>query len=672
MTQIAKPVAAKFMPEIRKAQAAYIVDGLPSTLTFNAFIAFSAALLTTIGYGLILPIVAWLAVLMGTLIMRDVARRRLLRFHWIETQPAYALRVLVGGAFLSGLVWAALPYCIPDFRITSTGGLVFLAMIGISAGAILRGIGHSAVSLAFALPLQLSLLVCLIFNVDGIFSSLMIIDVLALMLVMVRSSQSAESVFISNVLSKLEATALAQSLGMANEEILQQNARLETLANRDTTTGLANRAYFNGRLLGDIAQASVGGVEVALLIVDLDRFKSINDTLGHSAGDAVLREVGRRLVDVVEDEGLIARLGGDEFAVLVSGPDARERAAACAARFAESSAVPIAYSGAQSVVGVSMGLAAYPAHAQSAEELLACADMAVYDAKARGRRQIREFDPVLKEQADRLRLIEQDLEHAIVSGQIEVWFQPQVLLESGEISGFEALVRWYHPHIGFISPPEIISAAQSMHLAEKLTGYITAGVCRMLNRLPGLDLPDATVALNVSPREFALYSVADMLELITSQHGINPSRLEIEITEEAILDTEGAGEQLKRLENAGYKLAVDDFGMGHSSLAYLISLKIDRLKIDRSFAKDVAASRGNQKLIAALVGLGRALSLDIVIEGVETEDDAAVLATLGCRIAQGYHFARPMPPEALVAWILARRPENEPEPEKKRKRKVFA
>ncbi|PZU87666.1 MAG: GGDEF-domain containing protein [Shinella sp.] len=671
MTQIAKPVAAKFLPEIRKAQAAYIVDGLPATLLFNLIIACSAALLTSLGHGLSPSVVVWLLVQLGTLGMRGVARNRLLRFHWVETQPVYALRVLVGGAFFSGLVWASLPYAIPGFSVVSTGALVFLMMIGISAGSILRGIGHSTVSLAFSLPLQVSLLLCLL-RIEGVFSTLMIINVIALIVVMVRSSRSAEKVFISNVLSKLEATELVQSLGIANEEILQQNARLETLANRDTTTGLANRAYFNGRLLGDIAKASVSGSEVALLIVDLDRFKSINDTLGHSAGDAVLREVGRRLIDVVEDEGLIARLGGDEFAVLISGPDARDRAVACAARFAEASSHPIAFSGAQSVVGISMGLAAYPAHAQSAEELLACADMAVYEAKARGRRQLREFDPGLKEQADRLRLIEQDLEQAILSGQIEVWFQPQVLLESGEISGFEALVRWYHPHVGFISPPEIISAAQSMHMAEKLTGYITTGVCRMLNRLPGLDLPDATVALNVSPREFALYSVADMLELITSQHGINPSRLEIEITEEAILDTEGAGEQLKRLENAGYKLAVDDFGMGHSSLAYLISLKIDRLKIDRSFAKDVAASRGNQKLIAALVGLGQALSLDIVIEGVETDDDAAVLATLGCRIAQGYHFARPMPPEALVAWILARRSDDKPEPEKKRKRKVFA
>lgn len=671
MTQIAKPAAAKFLPEIRTAQAVYIVDGLSATLVFNAVIACSAALLATVGYGLSLSVVVWLVILLGTLAIRGVARNRLLRFRWVETRPEYALRVLVGGALISGLVWAVLPYCIPGFEITGTGALVFLVMIGISAGSILRGIGHSGVSLAFSLPLQVSLLLCLL-GIDGIFSSLMMINVIALMAVMVRSSRSAEAVFISNVLSKLEATELVQSLGIANDEILQQNARLETLANRDTTTGLANRMYFNGRLLGDIAQASVRGGEVALLIVDLDRFKSINDTLGHSAGDAVLREVGRRLVGIVGDDGLIARLGGDEFAVLISGPDARDRAAAWATRFAEASTVPISFGGAQSAIGISMGLAAYPAHAHSAEELLACADMSVYEAKARGRRQLREFDPGLKEQADRLRLIEQELEQAILSGQIEVWFQPQVLLETGEISGFEALVRWHHPHIGFISPPEIISAAQSMHLAEKLTGYITAGVCRMLNRLPDLDLPDATVALNVSPREFALYSVADMLELITSQHGINPSRLEIEITEEAILDTEGAGEQLKRLENAGYKLAVDDFGMGHSSLAYLISLKIDRLKIDRSFAKDVAASRGNQKLIAALVGLGHALSLDIVIEGVETEEDAAVLAKLGCRIAQGYYFARPMPPEALVAWILARKPEDRPEPEKKRKRKVLA
>ncbi len=654
MTQNAKPIAAKFLPEIRKAQATHLVEGLPATLSFNALISASTAVLAFIAHGASLSVSLWFAVLLGTLALRLVACRRLLRFHWIETRPEYALRVLVGGAFLSGLAWAALPYCVPGFDLSNIGGLLILVMIGISAGSILRGIGDTRVALTFSLPIHLSILLALL-NIGGIFSALMTINVLGMMLVMIRSSRSAEAVFISNIVSKLEATELAQSLAIANDEILQQNARLETLANRDTTTGLANRMYFNGRLLGDIAEASVKGGEVALLIIDLDRFKSINDTLGHSAGDAVLREVGRRLSEIVGNDGLIARLGGDEFAVVTTGPDACDRALAHAGRLIEASGAPIAYGGAQSVVGLSMGLAAFPTHAQSAEELLACADMAVYEAKAKGRRQLQEFDPGLKEQADRLRLIEQDLEQAILSGHIEVWFQPQVRLDSGEISGFEALVRWYHPHIGFISPPEIISAAQSMHLAEKLTGHIAAAVCRMLNRLPGLGLPDATVALNISPREFALYSVADMLELVTCQHGINPARLEIEITEEAILDTEGAGEQLKRLETAGYKLAVDDFGMGHSSLAYLISLKIDRLKIDRSFARGVAGSRANQDLIAALVGLGSALSLDIVIEGVETEEDAAILGMLGCRIAQGYHFARPMPVESLLGWIAGHR-----------------
>lgn len=656
MNQHDLPINSKFLPAIRRAQASHILQGLSSTLVFNAAISLSASIIVAISRGLQTGLLAWSATIALVLAYRVFSAARLRRFNYVESHPDYALRLVSFGAFLTGITWAALPFCIPDFEATGRDATISLVMIGISAGSMVRGMGFAQISMAFALPVLISVILTLT-DMGGPSAAVMVLNVIGLMMVMVRSNLSAERVFVSNELAKLEATALADSLATANDDILQKNSRLEVLANHDPITGLANRMHFNGRLLGEIAGAQVNGGNVALLLLDLDRFKQINDALGHSAGDAVLAEVGRRLSRIIGDDGVTARLGGDEFAVILSGTDARERALVHSAAMLEASRQPIAYGGAQSVVGVSIGLATFPDHAGSAEDLLASADMALYEAKGKGRRQIQEFDPDLKAVAERQRLIEQDLEAAIRSGAIETWFQPQVDLESNGIAGFEALVRWHHPRLGFVSPPEIITAAQSLHLAETLTAHIAASVCKLLTRLPSLELPDVTVALNISPREFALYSVADMLELVTCQHGVNPARLEIEITEEAILDSDGAGEQLKRLETAGHKLAVDDFGMGHSSLAYLISLKIDRLKIDRSFARNVAASRPNQDLIAALVGLGYALSLDIVVEGVETAEDAAILKMLGCRVAQGYFFARPMPVEALIAWIGRHRQE---------------
>ncbi|GEO83416.1 MULTISPECIES: putative bifunctional diguanylate cyclase/phosphodiesterase [Alphaproteobacteria] len=653
MSQQSVAPNAKFLSATKRAQAANIVGGLRSTLLFNVVIAISAALVVMASEGFSEAMVGWLLATFCATAYRATSVYRLQRYHYVETRPDYSLRLMAFGAFLSGIVWASLPLWLSDFGIVGKDAAVVLIMIGISAGSMIRGMGFAPLSMAFAVPILLSIIAWLSF-VGGSSATIMAIDVLGLLAVMVHSNLKAERVFVSNEMAKLEATGLAQSLEIANEEIQQKNARLEILANRDAITGLTNRMHFNGRLLGDIALAKTTGGEVALLLIDLDRFKQINDTLGHSAGDALLRAVGERLKATVRDDGLIARLGGDEFAVIVSGPSARWRCRDHAESLLQESLTPIAFGGSQSVIALSMGLATFPDHATSAEELLASADMALYDAKGKGRRQMREFNPGLKALADRQRLIEQDLAAAIRSNGIETWFQPQIDLATGAIAGFEALVRWYHPKLGFISPPEIVAAAQSLHLAEALTAHIASAVCKLLIKLPALGLEEVTVALNVSPREFALYSVADMLEEVSSEYGINPARLEIEITEEAILDTEGAGEQLKLLETAGYKLAVDDFGMGHSSLAYLISLKIDRLKIDRSFAIGVADSRANQDLIAALVGLGSALSLDIVVEGVETEKDAAVLEALGCRVAQGYHFARPMPVEALTAWITRR------------------
>lgn len=633
-----------------QAQVADIERGYRATLLYNFFSLLFVLLILHLDGGFDWPVILWFLLSMAIVGFRFWLLRHLQRKGLSRTDPRRCLSVLSLGAFALGLSWAALPFVLPDFAPLGQHTPLMIIMGGMATGSIVKQIGYTPLALAYAVPILGSLIVSLLRHGEP--DDLVIGVCLTLLItVFIRRSIWAQHIFINSQIARHEATALADSLTRANSDILRQNTRLEALANRDMLTGLANRMFFHGRLNGDIARAAVVGETVALLIFDVERFQAINDTLGHSAGDALLRQVGSRLETLVDDDSLIARLGGDEFAVIVSGPNAVERARAHAARVLEASRTPLGFDQHRAIVGLSVGLAAYPDHAGSAEELLVCADMALYEAKRGDRRKLGEFDPELRQIAERKRLIEQDLATAIDSGALGAWFQPQVDLASRRITGFEALVRWQHPQLGFIAPPDIVNAAQAMHLSERLTARIAGDACALARQLPDMGLDGATVALNVSPREFALYSVADMLEEVTAFHAVCPAALEIEITEEAILDPALADAQLKRLEEAGYKLAVDDFGMGHSSLAYLISLKVDRLKIDRSFVKDVARSETNQKLITAMVSLGQSLNLDIVVEGVETQEDATVLARLGCTMAQGYLFARPMPPKALATWI---------------------
>lgn len=647
---LTRSVESGTLPAVLQAQVADIAAGHRSSLILNlitltvcVIILYGQATIhwgNLVWYGTAVMVIAVRAYGIGALARRGI----------LTSRPNASLKLLSSGAFVLGLVWAALPWTITNFEPLGQHAAVLMVMGGMASASVIKQIGYTPLALSFSIPILVSLMVNLM--TYGRLNEMLVGICLSLMvIVFIRRSLWAERMFVGSQMARHEATALADSLTRANSDILRQNSRLEALANRDTLTGLANRMFFHGRLAGDLARASVIGEQVALVIFDVERFQSINDTLGHSAGDALLREIAARLSSVIEDGSLIARLGGDEFAVIVSGAAALERARGHAAAVLEASRQPIHWNQRQAVVGLSVGLAAYPDHAENAEELLACADMALYDAKRGDRRQLREFDPDLRRNAERKRIIEQDLDRAIQSGALGAWFQPQVDLSTRRITGFEALVRWQHPQLGFISPPEIVNAARAVHLSEQLTARIARDACRLARRLPELGLTDVTVALNVSPREFALYSVADMLQRITGELKVAPALLEVEITEEAILDPALADAQLKSLEEAGYKLAVDDFGMGHSSLAYLIGLKVDRLKIDRSFVKDVTRSETNQKLIAAMVSLGQSLSLEIVVEGVETPEDAAILARLGCSTAQGYLFARPMPPSALETWI---------------------
>ncbi|WP_137137073.1 EAL domain-containing protein [Rhizobium sp. FKY42] len=637
--------------DVRQLQAQTVWARSVSTVLTNAGISASAYALIFFRQDTGSEGIYWLVLIYLSLLFRFGISRYIKRFDLNRKNPQASLSLITLGSCSSGFAWGSLPFILPNFNAFSLDAGLYLMMLGISIGSVLLGVGYRWVSVAFSTPIHLAVIVSVV-STGGISGIIVALNVVALTIILHRSCQNSERSFLESITRKLEATALATSLTAAHSEMLQANARLELLASCDPLTGLANRSAFNSTLANAIQEARDTDGKIGLLVVDLDRFKHVNDTMGHKAGDSLLTEFAQRLRNSLPPGNtFIARLGGDEFAVIVTGNDAVLEATRSADIILRQVRKPFFLSGQNCSVGTSVGLAIYPDHATQADELFVSADMALYRSKEQGRGRWRKFDPKLRIAAERQRQIEADILEAIEQHKIEAWFQPQVCLQRDIILGFEALVRWHHPTLGFIAPPEIVQAAYSIQVSDRLTGAIADAACTMLKRLPEIGLPEATVAINVSPREFALYSVSEMLDAKVKQHGIKPSLLEIEITEEALLDTVIAGEQLKQLERSGFALAVDDFGAGHSSLTRLIDLKVDRLKIDRGITTGIAASPRNQAIISALIRLGEALSMTILAEGVETEEESRTLRSLGCQIGQGYLFSRPMNARALEDWL---------------------
>ncbi|MCM2474673.1 EAL domain-containing protein [Rhizobium sp. CG5] len=648
----------KFEDQIRAAQADTVLAGLTISLIANSFIALTTAAVLTLRQPSADHAI-WLAGIVTLNMLRQVSAAILKRRDVVRSNPHAVLNHLAIGSLASGCLWAFAPFL--GLGLSSDGAQAYVIFIiaGISAGAIIQSTACCRIAIGFGAPAMLAAVASLL-KTPSTVNVVIAADVLLLMVMMFRSSRMSELNFIVSLTDRLKAVSLAASLSQANQAISSSNRQLEILASRDPLTGLGNRAAFNLRL-AHVLEPDSGDTPMALLIIDLDRFKSINDTMGHTAGDIVLTEFARRLSAIAAPDHLVARLGGDEFAVVVEGEGAAAKGLALGTEILDLTARPVMIGDRQVTIGSSVGLAHVPEHAHSAEAIFACADIALYAAKEQGRRRLRVFSPDIKQRLDRQKQIEIGLEEALTSGAVEVFFQPQVELAGETVVGFEALVRWNHPVLGPISPPEIVQAARALHVSERLTRHVATAAADLILRLPALGLAGTVVAINVSPREFSMYSLSKTLGDVARAAGIAPSQMEIEITEEATLDTAAAGTELERLEKAGFRLAVDDFGMGHSSLAYIISLKVDRLKIDRSFVHGISASRQNQALVAALVGMGHALSIDIVVEGVETQEDAEVLRMLGCRFAQGYLYGRAMPAADLPAWLATRSPRPHPD-----------
>ncbi|MBD8908712.1 putative bifunctional diguanylate cyclase/phosphodiesterase [Methylorubrum zatmanii] len=542
-------------------------------------------------------------------------------------------------ALLSGLVWAFLPVLCDGY--TSAQTLFYLTVTcGITAGAVTHGISFARIPVCFITPPLLSVAGCLL--AGGGFDRLCLAaTVLLYLAALVRSAVATERNFRETSRLKHEATVLAEARKAAHASASALAEEMHQRATHDGLTGLLNRAGFTQRAE---ARMATGGA-VCLMLLDLDGFKLVNDVYGHTMGDRVLIEVAQRIRTTLPAECDIARLGGDEFAVVFDRTQVIENPAALAERLIRAVAEPFDSFDAGRL-GMSVGICHRPA--ESLTQLLSCADEALYAAKHTGRNHFRLFDEGLRKRLEMRRECERGLSQALAEGALKVWFQPIFGCGGRSATSLEALVRWHHPVHGWVSPPDLIAAAAMAGLTESLLRFILEQVCTMLCALRSRGFHTLSVAMNVSPREMAQIPVDEIILGRLRALGLPTTVLEIEITEETALDIEAVQGKLLALSRAGIRVALDDFGNGYSSLASLRQLRADRVKIDRSLVTGLTEAEDKRELVQAVLGLGRALDLEVVAEGIETADDLATLQAMGCPFMQGFHLGRPQPADDIL------------------------
>ncbi|MCV3764508.1 EAL domain-containing protein [Rhizobium sp. TRM95796] len=409
--------------------------------------------------------------------------------------------------------------------------------------------------------------------------------------------------------------------------------KLERLALEDPLTGLANRAAF----MEGLNEAMAAGGVVALAFLDVDNFKDINDTGGHSAGDALLRQLAARLTKTLPDT-LVARLGGDEFALMARFPDAGE-VDAFGERVQAVFNTPFVLENGEEMLSCSLGVALAPHHADSDEELLRLADIALYAAKEAGRATFRVYSPIMSAAAQRRRQMTAELRDAIGRDELELHYQPLFRLGDRGLAGFEALVRWRHPRFGLIGPGHFIDLAETTGLIAPLGESVLRRACSVAAGWP----KELTMAVNLSPRQLQGSDIPKLVENTLAESGLEPHRLDLEITESVFVgDAEHSLALFRSLKALGVKISIDDFGAGYSSLAYLRDFPFDKIKLDRSFIADLDCSKGSVSIAKAVVAIASGFGATTVAEGIETESQAAAVASLGFDLGQGYHLGRPL------------------------------
>jgi diguanylate cyclase (GGDEF)-like protein len=452
------------------------------------------------------------------------------------------------------------------------------------------------------------------------------------------------------LLAFAEHTSLALNDSSAVDAINRAYADAVHRATHDELTGLPNRALVLDRLEHAMARAGRNDAQVCVLFVDLDRFKGINDSLGHSVGDEVLSLVSARLLDAVRPSDTVGRLAGDEFVVVCEDIDMAD-ALHIAERVADAVARPVSLYGRDMVLTASVGLASAGSEAR-AEDVLRDADVAMYRAKERGRARIEVFDETIRAQMLERIEMEHALRRAIAIGELRLHYQPVVDAESGRLIALEALVRWQHPELGLLSPDTFIPLAEDAGLIIPLGRWVIEEACRQVAEWRAVRSPlgSVRVSINLSARQFADTGLFDVIERAMSTHRVPGPSIGFEITESVLMEeAEVTVATLRRFKRLGVHLAIDDFGTGYSSLSYLQRFPVDTVKIDRSFVVLMGDDGGSDVIVAAVVSLARALGLSVVAEGVETNAQLDRLRSLGCNVVQGYLFGRPQPPEGYVS-----------------------
>jgi diguanylate cyclase (GGDEF)-like protein len=436
----------------------------------------------------------------------------------------------------------------------------------------------------------------------------------------------------------------------ATEEQKRLTARFERLARYDTMTGLENRGAFQDRLHTEVANSVATGEPLAVLWVDIDKFKQINDSLGHPTGDKVLCAVARQLTALIEGRGSVARFGGDEFVLLLRGDGKRGFVEEAAQELMRALSSPMNIEGVSLQVTGSVGAAIAPVHGTDPDTLLQHADMALYHAKANGRNDFCLFEDAMEKQFHELRSLEGALANAVENNELEVYYQPIVELKTGRITCCEALLRWHHPELGSVSPSKFIPIAESTGLISPISTWVLARACEAAAQWPD----DVSIAVNMSPALLKDLHLSHMILSSLYTSGLAARRLELEITETVLLeDNAQANSLIREFQKIGLKLSIDDFGTGYSSLTYLKKYKFDKIKIDTTFIADVTRSKEARAIIHALVGLAAELDMEIVAEGIETETQLAYVTGAGCTSAQGFFIGRPMPRAAIAARLAA-------------------
>ncbi len=430
------------------------------------------------------------------------------------------------------------------------------------------------------------------------------------------------------------------------------NRQLRHLASHDALTGLPNRMLLDDRIAQAIAHSQRHSHEFAVLVIDLDRFKLINDSLGHGAGDELLREVAQRLKSAVRAVDTTARRGGDEFVVLLDGPLTHAEAVEIGTRAIKVMEPSLRLLGIDVHISASIGIAFYPRDGASVDTLLARADAAMYSAKERGRNNLQCYAEGMSTMTQDRVKFESELHEALRNRQFELHYQPKVDTLTGRVNSAEALIRWRHPQRGLVPPNEFISIADECGLLDAIGEWVLFEACRQAKAWQCEGLPSLRVAVNLAPSQFRFANLVDQIRRALEASGLNPQLLEVELTETAVMsDAEESIQILETISRMGVLVSVDDFGTGYSSMSYLRRFPIDKLKIDRCFVDQMTRRPEDASIVQAIISLAHSLHLKVIAEGVETPEQLALLAELGCDQYQGFHFSPALEPTQFLAFV---------------------